>query len=68
MNVATEPRHPDRPVAFDRIDLGTEKERAARNIDPVDLGCVDWYLYPINRNPTSRQETRDRSHAAVGMK
>jgi hypothetical protein len=43
----------------------TEKESAARkpppgrerrdveerNIHGADLGCVDWYLYPVDRNP-----------------
>ena len=67
MNVVTELRHPDRPVTADRFDLGTEKESAVRqpprgaerganserNAHPADLGCVDWYLYPVNRTPRS---------------
>ncbi|HEY2340030.1 MAG TPA: hypothetical protein VGH75_05855 [Steroidobacteraceae bacterium] len=55
MNVATESRNPDRPVTVDRFDHRTEEGSAARNIYPTDLGCVDWYLYPVNRNPRSPQ-------------
>jgi len=55
VNVATEPRVPDRPVTVDRFDLRTEQESAARNIHPTDLGCVDWYLYPVDRNPRTPQ-------------
>jgi hypothetical protein len=55
VNVATESRNPDRPVTVDRFDHRTEKGGAARNIHPTDLGCVDWFLYPVNRAPTSRQ-------------
>jgi hypothetical protein len=55
MNVATEARKPDRPVTLERFDFGTEKESAAQITHPTDLGCVDWYLYPVNRNPTSRE-------------
>jgi hypothetical protein len=64
VNVVTELRHPDRPVTGDRFDLGTEKESAVRtprgaergasgerNVHPADLGCVDWYLYPVDRTP-----------------
>jgi hypothetical protein len=55
VNVATESRNPDRPVTVDRFDLRTEKESAARNIHPTDLGCVDWYLYPVDRDPRTPQ-------------
>jgi len=55
VNVATEPGNPGRPVPVDRFDLRTEQESAARNIDPTDLGCVDWYLYPVDRNPITPQ-------------
>ena len=55
VNVATESRNPDRPVTVDRFDHRTEKGGAARNIHPTDLGCVDWYLYPVDRKATTPQ-------------
>jgi len=65
VNVATEPGDLDRTVTLDRFDLGTEKDSAVRkpprgaergasgerNVHPADLGCVDWYLYPVDRTP-----------------
>ena len=54
MNVATEPTKPDRPVTLERFDFGTEKESAAQITHPTDLGCVDWYLYRIERTPDQR--------------
>jgi hypothetical protein len=66
VNVATAPRNPDRPVTPESFDPGTGKESAAHNIHPADLGCVDWYLYPVNRKPNfPSNETRYRSHAGV---
>ena len=55
VNVATEPGNAGRAVTVDRFDLRTEKESTARNIHPTDLGCVDWYLYPVDRNPRTPQ-------------
>jgi len=55
VNVATEPRSQDRPLTVDHFDLGTEQASAARNIHPTDLGCVDWYLYPVDRKATTPQ-------------
>jgi hypothetical protein len=65
VNVATGLRDLDRSVTLDRFDRGTEKESAVRkplrgaergasgerNVHPADLGCVDWYLYPVDRTP-----------------
>jgi hypothetical protein len=65
VNVATELRDLDRYVTRDCFDLGTEKESTVRkplrgaergasgerNVPPADLGCVDWYLYPVDRTP-----------------
>jgi len=53
----------------DRFDLGTEKDSAVRkplrgaergasgerSVHPADLGCVDWYLYPVDRTPNLPQ-------------
>jgi hypothetical protein len=72
VNVVTERRNLERSVTRDRVDLGMERQRAARqdvlhgertagghpfegakdNTCAADLGCVDWYLYPVNRTPT----------------
>jgi hypothetical protein len=52
VDVATEPRNPDRaepPPGRERGDV------EPRNTHPADLGCVDWYLYPVNRNPRAPQ-------------
>jgi hypothetical protein len=65
VNGATELRDLARAATLDRFDLGTEKDSAVRrplrgaersangerNGYPADLGCVDWYLYPVERTP-----------------
>jgi len=58
MNVATHPRAPGRLGTFSPF-VGAEKYAAVRketlreerNARPPEFGCVDWYLYPVNRNP-----------------
>jgi hypothetical protein len=36
-----------------RKPLGGAERGASgeRNVHPADLGCVDWYLYPVDRTP-----------------
>jgi hypothetical protein len=36
----------------ERTDGGHRPEGAKDNTCAADLGCVDWYLYPVNRTPT----------------
>ena len=56
VNVATQPRA---QRTLNPFDLATEQPTAARkgaprtehNTRPADVGCVDWYLYPVNRKP-----------------
>jgi hypothetical protein len=60
VNIATQPRTPGRLRTLNPFDLGREKNRTARkessreerrSASPLDLGCVDWYLYPVSRKP-----------------
>ena len=61
VNVATQPRAQG---TLNPFDLDTEQHAAARkeasrterNARPAEVGCVDWYLYPVNRKP--RQSER----------
>jgi hypothetical protein len=58
VNVATHARAPGRLGILNPFDLGTEQSAARkeawredRKPGPADVGCVDWYLYPVNRSP-----------------
>ena len=66
VNVATEPRNRALPVTPERFDFGSGEESAAHNIQPAELGCVDWYLYPVNRNPTFHQ-TKPEADPTLGL-
>ena len=58
MNVVTHPRAPG-PLGTFSPFVGMEKYAAVRketppeerNAGPAEFGCVDWYLYPVNRKP-----------------
>jgi hypothetical protein len=48
---ATQPRTPGRLTTLDPFELGASVLQSLGVAqDPLDVGCVDWYLYPINRN------------------
>jgi len=61
MDIATtRPAHLERLRSLDPFDPAAEssarpmrkaqrREPLARH--PIDVGCVDWYLYPVNRKP-----------------
>ena len=56
----TQPAHLERLMSLDPFDPAAESSarpmRKAQRREPqprqaVDVGCVDWYLYPVNRKP-----------------
>jgi hypothetical protein len=61
MQITTEPTRIARMMALDPFDPATESTRAVVHVAvsreqstagrPTDLGCVDWYLYPVNSKP-----------------
>jgi len=70
MNVVIQPRAPRRLATLNPFDLGTERHRPEtgkhaaarkdaareeRDVHAADLGCVDWYLYPVSRKPGRAQ-------------
>ena len=55
MNIITQPEKPSRRL--DPFELRTERDRPLRTEGwlgdrpipgAIDVGCVDWYLYPVN--------------------
>lgn len=52
---AAQPRVPGRLVTLNPFELGTSMREVIARASPVDVGCVDWYLYP---SPVSRKERR----------
>ena len=60
MDLATQPPRLDRLMSLDPFDPPDERASPNRKAQsrepppvrqPVDLGCVDWYLYPVSRKP-----------------
>jgi hypothetical protein len=64
---ATQPRVPGRLVTLDPFELGASSRASRETASPPDLGCVDWYLYPVNGKPQSTPGSRSapRGTAAV---
>ena len=52
---AAQPRVPGRVGQLNPFELGTPMRELIARASPVDVGCVDWYLYP---DPLSRKERR----------
>jgi hypothetical protein len=44
---ATQPRTPGRLLTLDPFDLGAPAREDRAAASPFDVGCVDWYLYPV---------------------
>ena len=69
MHAATQRRTPGRLVTLDPFELATEKNFAAGRAleNAPDVGCVDWYLYPVNRKarPTGGSGNVSRGGGAV---
>jgi hypothetical protein len=52
---AAQPRVPGRLVTLNPFELGISMRAVIARASPVDVGCVDWYLYP---SPVNRKERR----------
>ena len=60
---------------FDPFEAGMQRDRPARtesslrdshSAEAIDIGCVDWYLYPVNREARQPEGSRNaRPGAAV---
>lgn len=61
---ATQPRVPGRLVTLNPFELGASS-RASETASPPDLGCVDWYLYPVNGKAPPAPRSAPRGTAAV---
>ncbi len=54
VNIATQPESLVKP-----FEPGADKSLAPRRTpSPVDVGCVDWYLYPVSRKPRQTESSR----------
>ena len=61
MDIATQPGQPGRWLSPDPLDPATRSTPAVRNPTgrqpqgplpgATEVGCVDWYLYPVNKMP-----------------
>ena len=49
MITATQPRVPGRLVTLNPSDHGAPAGEGCESVNPFDVGCVDWYLYPVSR-------------------
>ena len=60
----TQPRAPGRLVTLNPFELGAPPRETA---SAPDVGCVDWYLYPVSRKarPTAGSRSAPRGGAAV---
>ncbi len=49
VNIAMQPKTPGRLVTLNPFELGTAKSLPPRRVPSApDVGCVDWYLYPVS--------------------
>ena len=64
---AAPPRFPGRLVTLNPFELGIPIREVSARVSPLDVGCVDWYLYPVNRKarPTGGSRSAPRGGAAV---
>ena len=67
MTAAAQRRAPDRLLTLDPFALGAPSREVPEIPSPLDVGCVDWYLYPVNRKarPTGGSHSAPRARAAV---
>jgi len=63
---ATEPRVPGRLLTLKPSDHGAPAREGRDSVSPFDVGCVDWYLYPVSRKarPTGGSRGAPRGDAA----
>jgi hypothetical protein len=64
---AVQPRARGRSVTLNPFELGTPVREVVVPASPLDLGCVDWYLYPVSRKArqTGGSRSGPRGGAAV---
>lgn len=64
---ATQPRVPGRLMTLDPFELGASSRESLADQPPLELGCVDWYLYPVNRkaDQTGGSRSAPRGGAVV---
>jgi hypothetical protein len=61
-----QPRTPGRLVTLNPFELGTEKDSSPPVATSAhNVGCVDWYLYPVNRKPRAPESSRN-AHGGGG--
>ena len=67
MTAATQRRAPDRLVTLNPFELGAPAREAPEIASPLDVGCVDWYLYPVTRKarPIGSSRSAPRGAAAA---
>ena len=58
----TQPRTPGRLVTLNPFELGAPPREIA---SAPDVGCVDWYLYPVSRKAHSTPSSRSASRGGV---
>jgi hypothetical protein len=63
---ATQPRTPGRLTTLDPFELGASVLQSLGVVgDPLDVGCVDWYLYPVKATPPAGSRNGLRGDAAA---
>jgi len=58
----TQPRAPGRLVTLNPFELGAPPREIA---SAPDVGCVDWYLYPVSRKARPTPGSRSVPPAGV---
>jgi len=64
---AAQPKFPGRLVTLDPFELGLPIPELSARVSPLDVGCVDWYLYPVSRKerPSGGSRSAPRGAAAA---
>ena len=65
MTAATQRRAPDRLVTLNPFELGAPAREVPEIASPLDVGCVDWYLYPVNRKARPIGSSRSAPHGGA---
>lgn len=68
VNIAMQPKTPGRVVTLNPFELGTPKSLPPRRVPSApDVGCVDWYLYPVSgkQRPTEGSRSVPRGGGAA---
>ncbi len=66
MNIAMQPRTPRRLATLNPFELGTDESLTPhRVLSAPDIGCVDWYLYPVSGKPRQTESSRSVPRAGA---